>query len=58
MFARVATFVLVAAAIGCSEPTLNGLLAAKTSPSDEMLRQGGALMEIGFKSARLGGWRH
>jgi len=38
----------VAAAIGCSEPTLSRLIAGKTLASDEMLRQGGAMMEIGF----------
>jgi Helix-turn-helix domain len=39
----------IAAAIGCSEPTLNRLLAGRTLPSDEMLKQGGAMMEIGFR---------
>jgi len=37
-----------ARAIGCSEPTLNRLLEQKTFPSDEMLRQAGTMIEIGF----------
>lgn len=39
----------VAAAIGCSEATLSRLLSGQTLPSDEMLRQGGIMMELGFR---------
>jgi hypothetical protein len=37
-----------AKAIGCTEPTLTRLLASKTWPSDEMMKQGGILFELGF----------
>lgn len=37
-----------ARAIGCSEATLARLLSGATVPSDEMLKQTGALVEIGF----------
>src|SRR5438046_2126594 len=38
-----------AKAIGCSEATFTRLLVRTTFPSDEMLRQGGAMIEIGFR---------
>jgi transcriptional regulator with XRE-family HTH domain len=38
----------VATTIGCSEPTLNRLLSRETLPSDEMLKQSGVLIDIGF----------
>ena len=38
-----------AKALTCSEITLNRLIARKTLPSDEMIRQGGIMMELGFK---------
>lgn len=37
-----------AKAITCSEMTLNRVIGGKTVPSDEMLRQGGVMMELGF----------
>jgi hypothetical protein len=40
----------VAKVIGCSEPTLNRILVRKTLPSDEMIRQSGIMMELGYKS--------
>jgi hypothetical protein len=33
----------------CSEMTLNRIIGRKTLPSNEMIRQGGIMMEIGFK---------
>lgn len=38
-----------AKAITCSEMTLNRIIGRKTLPSDEMLRQGGIMMGLGFK---------
>ncbi len=38
-----------AKAIGCSEPTLARLLSQVTLPSDEMTKQTGIMIEIGFK---------
>jgi hypothetical protein len=38
----------IARAIKCSEATLERLLIAATQPSDEMLRQGAFLIELGF----------
>lgn len=40
----------VAKAIGCTEITLNRLIAKITVPSDEMLRQTGIMLELGYKS--------
>jgi hypothetical protein len=39
----------IAGAIKCSEATLQRLLAHRTQPSDEMLRQGAFLIELGFE---------
>jgi hypothetical protein len=39
----------VAAAIGCSEPTLARVLLRVTIPSDEMIREGAFVMELGFE---------
>jgi len=39
----------VASAIRCSESTLDRLLSGMTWPSDEMLRQGAFLIELGFE---------
>ncbi len=39
----------VAKAIGCSEMTLTRLILGKTLPTDEMLKQTGLMMGIGFK---------
>src|SRR6266480_3134024 len=36
-------------AIGCSKATVDRLMASETLPSDEMLKQGGVLMELGIK---------
>lgn len=38
----------VAKAIGCSEATLARILAATTLPTDEMLKQVGLMIEMGF----------
>ena len=38
----------IADAIGCSESSLDRILADVTLASDEMLREGGVLMELGF----------
>jgi hypothetical protein len=38
-----------AKALTCSEMTLNRIIGRKTLPSDEMLRQGGIMMELGFQ---------
>ena len=40
----------VAKAIGCTEATLNRILAAHSLPSDEMMKQIGILIELGFVS--------
>ena len=40
----------VAKAITCSEITLERIIAGKTVPSDEMIRQTGIMIELGFKS--------
>ena len=39
----------ISKAIGCSVNTLNRILARKTHPSDEMIKQVGALLGIGYK---------
>lgn len=39
----------IAGAIGCSEATLSRLLSGEMLPSDEMLRQGAIMMEMGFR---------
>lgn len=39
-------------AIGCSEVTMNRLLASKTKPSDRMLKQSAVMIEIGFDRYR------
>lgn len=39
----------VARAIGCSEPTVKRLLSGRTLPSDEMMKQVGLMVELGFK---------
>ena len=39
----------VAKAIPCSEDSLNRIIGGKTLPSDEMLKQVGILLAIGFK---------
>ena len=39
----------IAKVIGCSEPTLNRILVRKTLPSDEMIKQSGIMMELGYK---------
>lgn len=38
-----------AKAIGCSDPTLTRVLAGKTLPSDDLMKQGGIMFEVGFK---------
>lgn len=38
-----------AKALTCSEMNLNRIIGRKTLPSDEMLRQGGIMMELGFQ---------
>ena len=38
-----------AKALTCSEMTLNRIIGGKTLPSDEMLRQGGIMMELNFQ---------
>lgn len=44
----------VAKAIGCSDATIIRLLAGRTWPSDEMMKQVGLMIELGFdKYARL-----
>ena len=40
----------VAKVIGCSEATLVRILAAHSSPSDEMMKQVGIIIELGFAS--------
>ena len=40
----------VAKVIGCSEATLIRILAARSLPSDEMMKQVGIMMELGFVS--------
>ncbi len=40
----------VAKAIGCSEATLNRILTTQSLPSDEMMKQVGIIMELGFNS--------
>jgi len=40
----------VAKAIGCSEATLIRILAARSFPSDEMIKQIGIMIELGFVS--------
>lgn len=39
----------VARVIGCSEASMARILAAKTKPSDEMLKQVGVMLGIGFE---------
>jgi hypothetical protein len=39
----------IAKAIGCSKATIERLLRSETLASDEMLKQGGALIELGIK---------
>ena len=39
----------VAKAITCSEITVNRIIAGKTTPSSEMIKQVGIMIEIGFK---------
>ena len=39
----------ISKAIGCSEKTLTRILARKTHPSDEMIKQVGALIGIGYE---------
>ncbi|MHB9149121.1 MAG: hypothetical protein ACYC33_03390 [Thermoleophilia bacterium] len=39
----------IAKAIGCSDPTLKRVLAGKTLPSDDLMRQGGIMFELGFE---------
>ena len=38
----------IAQTIGCAGPTLRRLLSRETLPSDEMLKQSGILIDIGF----------
>ena len=38
----------VSKAIGCSEATLNRILATRSLPSDEMIKQIGIMIELGF----------
>jgi len=39
----------VAKAIGCSDATLTRILAGKTMPTDELMKQGGIMFELGFE---------
>ena len=39
----------VAEAIGCSDATLTRIIAGTTLPSDELMKQGGAMLELGFE---------
>ena len=39
----------VAKAIGCSDPTLTRVLAGKTLPSDDLMKHGGLMFDLGFK---------
>lgn len=39
----------VSEAMGCPEAALNRVLAGQTLPSDEMLRQGGILLGLGYR---------
>jgi len=43
----------VALAIGCSKHTLLRILADKTKPSDEFLKQSGLLLEIGYEKYKV-----
>ena len=40
----------IAKAIGCSEATLDRILDARSLPSDEMMKQVGIMIELGFDS--------
>jgi hypothetical protein len=39
----------IAEVIGCAEPVINRLIAGKTWPTDEMIKQSGIMFELGFK---------
>jgi len=39
----------IARAVGCSDATLTRVLAGRTLPSDELMKQGGVMFELGFE---------